>query len=93
MCIVLARTHFRLCFMQLQIAALNVRRFKSPAKHADIVNLVHSTRLDVVFLQRTNSKHSSDLFEFKRRLRVDSFFSLATRQACGVGILVLPIDA
>ena len=78
--------------MHLRIASLNVQGFKSLAKQTEIVNLALAARLDILLLQETNFKSSSDVFAFKQRFRVECFFSLSTSHCCGVGILVFRRD-
>lgn len=81
-----------LLLMLLRLGTLNVRGFKDENKQRDVIHFARMHNVDILLLQETNLSRAAEVYELKRKFSVDCFFSLATRQFCGAGILILKKD-
>lgn len=67
----------------------NVRGFKNFVKQQEIMNLVRSLGVDVLFLQETNFRTRHDIMIFRTRFSVEAFFSLTQTQSRSTCVVFL----
>lgn len=84
----LLSTLFIILIMHLSIATLNVQGFLSFAKQTEVVQLAQAAHIEILLLQETNFRSSSEVFTFKQCFHLECFFSFAASPFCGVGIIV-----
>lgn len=60
----------------------------SITKQTEVVQLAQVAHIEILLLQETNFRSSSEVFAFKQCFHLKCFFSSATSPFCGVGIIV-----